>query len=46
MGKQGGLRDVHEIGEVTNADFFRAVHLFLVYFVLFSPVYYFYFFQK
>ena len=38
MGNQGDLRGEREIGEATHADFFRAVHPFLVYFVLFSPI--------
>ena len=46
VGKQGDSRGEREIGEATHADFFRAVYLFfLVYFVLFSPVSFF-FFQK
>ena len=47
VGKQGDLRGEREIGEATHADFFRAVRLFiiifLVYFVLFSPVSFFFF---
>ena len=50
VGKQGELRGEREIGEATHADFFLAVHLviiiFLVYFVLFSPVSFFFFFSK
>ena len=50
VGKQGELRGEREIGEATHADFFLAVHLFiiifLVYFVLFSPVSFFLFFSK
>ena len=38
MGNQGDLRGEREISEATHADFFRAVHPFLVYFVLFSPI--------
>ena len=38
MGKQGDLRGEREISEATHADFFRAVHPFLVYFVLFSSI--------
>ena len=44
MGNQGDLRGEREISEATHANFFRAVHPFLVYFVLFSPISFFVFF--
>ena len=48
--KQGDLRGEREIGEATHADFFLAAHLsiiiFLVYFVLFKPVSFFFFFKN
>ena len=44
VGKQGDSRGEREISEATQADFFHTVHLFfLVYFVLFSPVSFFFF---
>ena len=46
FGKQGDLRGEREISEATHADFFRAVHPFLVYFVLFSPISFFFFFSR
>ena len=46
MGNQGDLRGEREISESTHADIFRAVHPFLVYFVLFSPVSFFFFKNK
>ena len=46
MGKQGDLRAEREIGEATHADFFCAIHFFLVSFVLFSPVSFFFFKNK
>ena len=46
MGNQGDLRGEREISEATHADFFRAVHPFLVYFVLFSPISFFVVFFK
>ena len=42
VGKQGDSRGEREISEATHADFFRAVHLFFIYFVLFSPVSFFF----
>ena len=44
MGNQGDLRGEREISEATHANFFRAVHPFLVYFVLFSSISFFVFF--
>ena len=46
MGNQGDLRGEREISEATHANFFRAVHPFLVYFVLFSSISFFVFFFK
>ena len=46
FGKQGDLRGEREITEATHADFFHAVHPFLVYFVLLSPISFFFFFSR
>ena len=46
MGKQSDFQGEREIGEASHADFFRAVHRFLVCFVLFAPVSVFFFFSK
>ena len=46
MGKQSDFQGEREIGEASHADFFRAVHRFLVCFVLFAPVSVFFFKDK